>query len=57
MYLSQLKINEKGKILLILAEPNITKRLNDIGIMEGEMIKVVRIAPLGCPMEIEINNF
>ena len=57
MILSELKPQERGKIILIEASGEIRRRLLDMGVVPGTTFKVVRHAPLGDPIEILIKNF
>ena len=55
--LSELKINESAKVLKIECEPSVRRRLNDMGVFPGIEIKVVRFAPMGDPIQIEIRGY
>lgn len=57
MNLSKLKPGETGKILKVGAEGILKRRLMDMGILVGEIVKVEKIAPLGDPVEIKIKNY
>ena len=56
MKLSELKINEKAKIVSICGDDAFKIRLNNIGIKNGAEVKVLRFSPLFDPMEIEVNE-
>jgi len=55
--LNQLKINDKGEIIQIAAKGDIRRRLLDIGLIKGTHFKVLRVAPLGDPIEIFLKGF
>lgn len=57
MYLSSLKANESATITKIEIDDKFLSRLNGIGLTEGTAVKVIRNAPLGDPIEIEIRGF
>ncbi|MBI5787547.1 MAG: ferrous iron transport protein A [Candidatus Schekmanbacteria bacterium] len=57
MNLSSLKPGQKGRITQIGAIGPLKRRLMDMGVLVGEEIKVVKIAPLGDPIEIVIKNY
>ena len=39
------------------SRPSLCRRLTQLGIVPGTEIKIVRIAPLGCPVQIELRGF
>jgi Fe2+ transport system protein FeoA len=55
--LDQLKKGQRGVIATIQATAPITQRLLEMGLMEGETVEVVAIAPLGDPMELRLSGF
>ena len=57
MYLSSLKPKESATITKIEINERFLSRLNGIGLTEGTAVKVIRSAPLGDPIEIEIRGF
>lgn len=59
MKLVDISKKEKVKIVKIgkLKDSRLKKRMLDMGITSGEIVEVVRHAPLGDPMQIVIRNF
>jgi ferrous iron transport protein A len=57
MNLAELKPGEQGKITQIGAIGPMKRRLMDMGVLVGEMVKVEKIAPLGDPIEIIVKNY
>lgn len=57
MNLTNLKNNEKGKIISLNLKGEIRRRFLDMGISKGVEFKVIRRAPLGDPIEISIKNY
>ena len=55
--LSELKAKEKGEIVTLKAKGEIRRRLLDMGLVKGVQITVVRKAPLGDPIEINLKGF
>lgn len=47
---------EGGRIARIDAEPNITRRLMELGLVPGTEIDLVRTAPLGDPLEVSVRG-
>ena len=45
------------KIRCIQGNSHIQKRLAEMGVLPGEKVRVVRIAPLGDPMEIRVKGY
>ncbi|MFO0944988.1 MAG: ferrous iron transport protein A [Planctomycetota bacterium] len=55
--LDRLKPGERGSVRAILGPPMLAQRLMEMGITEGEEVEVVRLAPLGDPIEIRIRGY
>jgi len=55
--LAKLKPGEKGKITAIGALGPLKRRLMDMGVLVGEQVKVVKVAPLGDPIEVDIKSY
>lgn len=55
--LSELKIGEAGSVKSVACEASVKRRLSDMGLIAGVDITVVRFAPLGDPMQIEIRGY
>jgi ferrous iron transport protein A len=57
MNLSMLKPGETGKIQGIRVTGPLKRRLMDMGVLVGEVIKVIKKAPFGDPIEVTIKNY
>ena len=55
--LSELSIGEGGKIAEVTGEGAIRRRLFDMGITPGAVVKMRKKAPLGDPIEINIRGY
>lgn len=55
--LAQLKPGEAGVITKLRGTGNIKHRLIDMGLVPGTMVRVMKYAPLGDPIEIKVKNF
>ncbi|MDD5582266.1 MAG: FeoA family protein [Candidatus Marinimicrobia bacterium] len=55
--LDQVRCGTLVEVLGVDAEGEIRRRLLDMGIVKGARIYVIRKAPLGDPIEVEINSF
>ena len=57
MNLAKLKPGEKGKITSIGAIGPLKRRMMDMGVLVGEEIRVLKVAPLGDPIEVTIRSY
>lgn len=57
MKLSDLKVGQTARILSINTKGVIRRRLMDMGVLSGEILRVEKIAPLGDPIDIVIKNY
>ena len=57
MNLAMLKPGEQGRITGIGAVGPLRRRLMDMGVLVGEGITVVKVAPLGDPIEVTIKSY
>ena len=55
--LADLRPNEAGCIRSILGADGLSQRLAEMGFTRGQIVRVVRFAPLGDPMQIRIRGF
>lgn len=56
-FLSELKPGEKAVVSGVSGSGAIYRRIVDMGVVPGTMIKVLKFAPLGDPMEIKVKGF
>lgn len=57
MTLRDLKVGQTGTILKNSTSGAVKQRFMDMGITKGVEVKVLKIAPLGDPIEIEIRGY
>ena len=55
--LAQLQPGQKARVVHIHARCSVRQRLVDMGILPGVEVEVVRLAPLGDPVEIRLKGF
>ena len=55
--LSVLKAQDKGKIRQIISQTQLKNKLLDMGVLPGSDFEVLRVAPLGDPVEIRIKGY
>ena len=55
--LSELAVGQSGVVLGFEYEDNMTDRLMQLGIIEGVEIEVIRVAPYGDPIELNVAGY
>ena len=55
--LSELKPGEKGQIEKVGGAGAIRRRIADMGFTKGSLVEVVRVAPLGDPIDVKIKGY
>lgn len=55
--LEKLKIGQRGTVVSISGKGPIKQRMMDMGLVPGSQVEVVRVAPLGDPMEIRLKGY
>ena len=56
-YVNEFSIGEEGKIIKVVADGKIKRRLFDMGVTPGASIVLKKVAPLGDPIEITVRNY
>lgn len=57
MTVAELKLNQKGTVVKINGKGLIRKRLSEMGIVPGTLIRLERIAPLGDTINIRVKGY
>lgn len=55
--LSELRPGGKGKIRRIEGEGKLKRRLLDMGVIPGNIVEIVKLAPLGDPVDVLIKGY
>jgi ferrous iron transport protein A len=55
--LRELEPMEKGRIIKVGGQGEIRRRLLDMGVVNGSTVEVLRIAPLGDPVQIKVKGY
>lgn len=55
--LNQLKPGERATIIKVSGDGPVRRRILDMGVVNGAEIEVVRVAPLGDPVEFLIKGY
>ena len=57
MTLRDLKPGQRGIVASVAAAGSMRRRIMDMGITPGVEIKVIKVAPLGDPVEINVRGY
>jgi ferrous iron transport protein A len=55
--LSELAPGERGKVVKVAGDADAARRLMEMGLMRGTTVEVIRVAPLGDPLEVRVRGF
>ncbi len=55
--LNQINPGEAAVVTKVTGDGPVKRRIMDMGIIAGSRIHVLKLAPLGDPMEIKVKNF
>lgn len=55
--LSQFKVGESGVVRMVGGEGRLRRRLFDMGVTPGAEVTLVKVAPLGDPLELNIRGY
>lgn len=54
--LDALQPGEHARLIRMVGEPSVARRLMELGLVPGAIVRVVRCAPLGDPIELEVGG-
>lgn len=57
MTLATLNNGERGKVVALKGDNDVSKRLMEMGIVPGVFLRVVKSAPFGDPLEIRVLGY
>jgi ferrous iron transport protein A len=55
--LDQLRPGQRARVASLDGDDAVAQRLLEMGLLEGEEVEVVALAPLGDPMEIRLRDY
>ena len=55
--LKDLKVGESAKVVRLHGQGAVRRRIMDMGITRGTVVKVRKVAPLGDPVEITVRGY
>jgi ferrous iron transport protein A len=56
-FLNELRVGNRATVVAVHDGGPITQRLLEMGMVEGEEIEVIAVAPLGDPIEVRLRNY
>lgn len=57
MTLTNLPIGETAEILAVNGDNEITRRLMEMGVVPGVVVRVIKSAPFGDPLEVRLRGY
>ena len=57
MTLREVQIGQSAKVVKLNGTGPVKRRIMDMGITKGQLVRVIKVAPLGDPMEITVRNY
>jgi len=57
MTLREVQVGQSAKVVKLHGTGPVKRRIMDMGITKGQVVHVIRVAPLGDPMEITVRNY
>jgi len=57
MTLQQVPVGQSARVVSLRGNPQDRERVAELGFTVGQVLKVLRKAPLGCPMEVLVRGY
>lgn len=55
--LDRLTPGQRARIVSLAGEPAVVQRLMEMGMLEGDEVEMLAIAPLGDPLEVRLRDY
>jgi ferrous iron transport protein A len=55
--LDRLTLGRRGRIVAVSGEDGLVQRLMEMGMLEGDEVEVLAVAPLGGPLEVRLGDY
>jgi ferrous iron transport protein A len=55
--LDQLRVGQRARIVAVAGLDSLVQRLLEMGLIDGEELEVVGVAPLGDPLEVRLRDY
>jgi Fe2+ transport system protein FeoA len=57
MTLDRLTPGQRGRVLALGGEDGLVQRLMEMGLLEGDEVELIAVAPLGGPLELRLGDY
>ncbi len=57
MLLSELEIGSQAKVVSVSGDDAVSKRLMEMGVVPGVVVRIVKTAPFGDPIQIRLRGY
>ncbi|MFO0841168.1 MAG: ferrous iron transport protein A [Gemmataceae bacterium] len=54
--LDRLSPGQRGLVVSLTGEPRVVQRLMEMGLLEGDEVELLAVAPLGDPLELRLRD-
>jgi ferrous iron transport protein A len=55
--LDQLRVGQRARIQSVVGADSLVQRLLEMGLIDGEELEIVGVAPLGDPLEVRLRDY
>lgn len=55
--LDRLMPGQRGRVASLSGEPTLVQRLMEMGMLEGDVVELLAVAPLGDPLEVRLGDY
>ncbi len=55
--LNRLTLGQRGRIVALSGDPAFVQRLMEMGMLEGDVVELLAVAPLGDPLEVRLGDY
>jgi ferrous iron transport protein A len=55
--LDQLRVGQRARIQSVVGADSLGQRLLEMGLIDGEELEIVGVAPLGDPLEVRLRDY
>jgi ferrous iron transport protein A len=55
--LDQMRMGQRARIVAVAGTDSLVQRLLEMGLIDGEEVEVVGVAPLGDPLEVRLRDY
>lgn len=55
--LAQVAVGQTVRVVEVLGDDHLAARIMEMGLIDGQMVRVLGVAPLGDPIDLEVQGF